>query len=129
MDIYVTVLVIVLAVTALHYFPWRALLGKETPRLMGYMAATVTVMMPVSALLLLWNKVPPAYFQRVTVALILAVVWACILAAGVTALVLTGLDSFLETRARMLSAEDEGKTFRSRMDGDGKDTEFKRDGS
>jgi hypothetical protein len=123
MDIYVTIVIIILAVTAMHYFPWRPLLGRDAPQILCYMAGTLVVMLPASGLLLLWNKTPPAYFQRVTVTLILVVVWACILAAGTTILVLTGLDNFLETRARMLAAEDDRRLARERMDKDGTEGE------
>lgn len=84
-----------------HYIPWRGILRKDLPRLARYTMGVLTLIIPLSVV---WVK------QQDWSNLIL--VWACIIAGGLTVYVLHLVDAAIETRARADIAEEEGRRLR-----------------
>lgn len=54
--ILVTVVVAVLAQLALHWLPWRLLLGRDLPRPAAYIVGTLAMALPLSGLFAAWGQ-------------------------------------------------------------------------
>lgn len=94
MNVWEVIVIVILAQSALHYFPWRALLkGREIPRLGAYTVGLLGVMGPFTAWL--WSQGMVECIQML---------WMVIGSAGMTVFALYGLDRYMELSMRDMEA-------------------------
>lgn len=106
-EICVAVLVAMLALLALHWLPWRLLLGRELPRPAAYIVGTLAMVLPLTVLFAIWQEW-----------LAVAALWAVVVGSGAAVLGAYLLDGWLhERQARAETAEREGALVKEVCDG------------
>lgn len=99
MNEWTLIILVMLAETCLHYFPWRMLLrGRELPRLGAYTLGLLAIMVPLSA----WLYQNGEYDA-------LGTLWKVTCAAGVTVFALYGLDHYLDLIMKDIEATEREK--------------------
>lgn len=94
MKLWTVIVMVMLAESLLHYFPWRTLLkGKKLPRVVAYTLGMLALMGPLTAWL--WE-----HGERH----VIEAMWAVIFAGGLTVLALYGLDRYLKLELRDVEA-------------------------
>ena len=93
--ILVAALIAGLAELALHWLPWRLLLGRELPRVAAYVLGTLAIVLPLSGLFAMWGN----WLQA-------AALWAVVVSAGLAVLGGYLFDGWLEHRQGQREAEE-----------------------
>lgn len=108
MELWTVIVMVMLAESLLHYFPWRTLLkGKKLPRVVAYTLGMLALMAPLSAWL--WERGDREVIEAM---------WIVIFAGGLTVLALYGLDRYLRLELRdMESVEREALHGKDMSDG------------
>jgi hypothetical protein len=106
MEIAIVALVSALIQISLHWFPWRAALGRELPRVSAYILGVAGMMIPFSVLLAAWAEW-----------MALIGLWVVILSSGLAVVIVYAIDSLLAARARAAVAEKEGEVLRAQDEG------------
>lgn len=81
------VLITVLAMTAMHYFPWRLVLGRKLPRPAAYVLGVLGMALPLTWLFQYWQVTPVMFRWEYLLAL-----WLVIGAGGFSVLVCYAAD-------------------------------------
>lgn len=89
---------------AVHYFPWRALLGRDLPRLAAYSLGLFVIVAPLTIVILLVPDNSGAIW--------VAAVWFSGFCAGAGTLGSHALDNWLRTRARLAAEHRENRVLR-----------------
>lgn len=89
-EISLTAVLAMLLLWVEHWFPWQLMLGRELPRPAAYILGVLALMLPFSGLLIIWSEW-----------LILAALWAVILAGGLSVLGAYFVDHVLIIRKRV----------------------------
>lgn len=96
----VTVIVAALALLALHWLPWRKLLGRKLPRPAAYILGTLAMALPLTGLYTAWGLVWPVVAQ-----------WAVVAGSGVAVLGAYLFDAWLHQRQARKEAEEREKAM------------------
>ena len=97
MEVWMVIVMVMMAEFGLHYFPWKMLLrGRELPRLMAYTLGLLGMMGPLTAWL--WDRGEADVIQAL---------WAVIVSAGLMVFALYGLDHYLDLIMRDIEANEE----------------------
>lgn len=102
-NVWIAVLISALAILAEHYFPWRATLGRELPRVAAYALGVLAIEIPLTILFVEWGLIPAAL-----------ALWQVTAGAGLACLAAYAFDSWLAVRrAQMLAIEREQQLRKS----------------
>lgn len=97
MEVWVVIVMVMMAEFGLHYFPWKMLLrGRKLPRLAAYTLGLLGMMGPLTAWL--WDRGESEVIQTL---------WAVIVSAGIMVFALYGLDHYLDLIMRDIEATEE----------------------
>ena len=90
MEVWMVIVMVMMAEFGLHYFPWKmALRGRELPRPAAYTLGLLGMMGPLTAWL--WDRGDWEVIQTL---------WAVIVSAGLMVFALYGLDHYLKLEMR-----------------------------
>lgn len=96
MKLWTVIVMVMMAESVLHYFPWRVLLrGRVLPRLAAYTLGMLGMMGPLTAWL--WERGDVEVIQTL---------WAVIVSAGVMVFALYGLDHYLDLIMKDMEANE-----------------------
>jgi hypothetical protein len=100
------VLVTMLSMAAMHYFPWRLVLGRMLPRPAAYVLGVLGMALPLTWLFQYWQATPVMFRWEYLLAL-----WLVIGAGGVSVLVCYAADHVM---GRMVMARELEELLRQR---------------
>lgn len=97
MNLWILIVMVMMAEGLLHYFPWKMLLrGRKLPRLAAYTLGLLGMMGPLTVWL--WDRNEVEVIQTL---------WAVTVSAGITVFALYGLDHYLDLIMRDIEATEE----------------------
>lgn len=85
-----------------HWFPWRLFLRRDLPRVAAYIIGTLAYLLPLSILFIHWQQ--QAY--PLSSYTYLAAVWACVIASGLTVLIVRAIDWGMDRITRSYEGEE-----------------------
>lgn len=95
-QIVITTLLTSLLLLVEHWLPWRAILGKDLPRVPSYIAGVLAIALPLTGLYLQWSHCPPGWPLAH-----LAALWATILGGGSSVVLAYRLDGLIVKLAEL----------------------------
>ena len=97
MNLWILIVMVMMAEGLLHYFPWKMLLrGRKVPRLAAYTLGLLGMMGPLTVWL--WDRNEIEVIQTL---------WVVIMSAGIMVFALYGLDHYLDLIMRDIEATEE----------------------
>lgn len=102
MNVWIVIVMVMLAEFGLHYFPWRlALRGRDLPKVVAYTLGTLAIMGPLTAWL--WARGEMEVIQTL---------WMVTFAAGLMVMALYGLDHYLQLEMRAMEQGERERMYR-----------------
>ncbi len=85
---------------AMHWMPWKLLLGRELPRPAAYILGTLGIVGPLTIMLLSWS-----------LSWVVGAVWAAVIASGLAVIAAYLLDAWLHDRQARRECEEREKAM------------------
>lgn len=80
-----------------HWFPWRAAMRRELPRIPAYVLGMLGILLPVSGLYWQWDVNAVGLPQHAH----LVGLWVCVVASGLAVMIAYGIDWLVDMLARL----------------------------